>query len=426
MDLQEKIKILSGAAKYDVSCASCGVSRAASRDVSRFAEKGLGSTVSAGICHSWSDDGRCVSLLKVLLTNHCIYDCAYCVNRRSNDVPRAAFTPEELIDLTIQFYKRNYIEGLFLSSGVARSPDHTMEQLIRVARTLREEQHYCGYIHLKVIPGAAPELVRLAGRYADRLSANIELPSAPSLRLLAPDKNPQVIARTIDTIAAAAPAAGQSTQLIIGATPERDLQIVSLAEHLYQTNNLSRVYYSGYVPVNADRRLPALINDPLADAERFAVSAAGWSRSVRLREHRLYQADWLLRFYKFSAGEILSPEHPDLDEFVDPKTAWALRHPEFFPVEINKARHADLLRVPGIGVRSAKRIMQARRFHALNDKALSRIGVVWKRAKYFITCGGRLPDDAAPSSPAALYRFFAAGQKQKLLPGQEQLALFAA
>jgi putative DNA modification/repair radical SAM protein len=410
MELQRKIEILSGAARYDVSCASCGVNR--------LAEKGLGSTVSAGICHSWSDDGRCVSLLKVLLTNYCIYDCAYCVNRRSNDVPRAAFTPDELIDLTIQFYKRNYIEGLFLSSGVAQSPDHTMEQLIRVARTLREERQYYGYIHLKIIPGASPELVSLAGRYADRLSTNIELPSASSLQLLAPDKKPQIIARTMDTVTAVAPAAGQSTQLIVGATPERDLQIVSLAEHLYQANNLSRVYYSGYVPVNSDKRLPALLGDPATDAER--------SRSIRLREHRLYQADWLLRFYKFSAAEILSPEYPDLDEFVDPKTAWALRHPEFFPVEINKAKYAELLRIPGIGVRSAKRIMQTRRFHALNDKALQRIGVVWKRAKYFITCGGHLPDGAVRSAPAALYRFFSSEQKQKLLPGQEQLALFAA
>ncbi|MDR1453976.1 MAG: putative DNA modification/repair radical SAM protein [Candidatus Margulisbacteria bacterium] len=418
MDLQEKIKILSGAARYDVSCASCGVSRAVSREVSRLAGQGLGSTVSAGICHSWSDDGRCVSLLKVLLTNYCIYDCAYCINRRSNDVPRAAFTPEELIDLTIQFYKRNYIEGLFLSSGVLQSPDHTMEQLIRVARTLREKQNYYGYIHLKIIPGASPELVRLAGRYADRLSTNIELPSAPSLRLLAPDKQPQVIARTMQAVAAVAPAAGQSTQLIVGATPERDLQIVSLSERLYRAHNLSRVYYSGYVPVNADKRLPALLEEPAAAAEK--------NRLIKLREHRLYQADWLLRFYKFSAAEILSPEYPDLDEFVDPKTAWALRHPEFFPVEINKAGYAALLRIPGIGVRSAKRIMQARRFHALQDKALQRIGVVWKRARYFIVCGGRLPDGAARSSPAALYRFLAAGPKQKLLPGQEQLALFAA
>ncbi|MDR2432088.1 MAG: biotin synthase [Candidatus Margulisbacteria bacterium] len=406
MDLQEKLKILSAAARYDVSCASCGVSR--------VLPQGLGSAVSAGICHSWSDDGRCVSLLKVLLTNYCLYDCAYCVNRRSNDLPRAAFTPQELIDLTMQFYKRNYIEGLFLSSGVRHSPDRTMEELIEVAGTLRERAHFYGYIHLKVIPGAAPELVRLASRYADRLSANIELPSAPSLQLLAPDKKPQVITRTMELVASAAPAAGQSTQLIVGATPERDLQIVTLAEELYRRRNLSRVYYSGYMPVNTDRRLPALREEPSAAAEH--------NRLIRLREHRLYQADWLLRFYRFKAGEILSPEYPDLDEFVDPKTAWALRHPEFFPVEINKAGYADLLRVPGIGVRSAKRILQSRRFHSLDEQALKRIGVVLKRARYFLICSGQRLDSARQYTPATLYHFFTA-QEKTLLPGQEQLVL---
>jgi len=408
MDLQEKVKILSGAAKYDVSCASCGVSRTA--------PQGLGSAVSAGICHSWSDDGRCVSLLKVLLTNYCIYDCAYCANRRSNDIPRAAFTPRELIDLTVQFYKRNYIEGLFLSSGIMVSPDHTMEQLLAVAKTLREE-HYYGYIHMKVIPGASPELIRRAGRYADRLSTNIELPSGQSLQLLAPDKKPDIVSRTMDVVTAVAPAAGQSTQLIVGATPERDLQIVTLAERLYQSNNLSRVYYSGYIPVNTDKRLPALPDEPSAAAER--------SRLTRLREHRLYQADWLLRFYDFSAGEILSPEYPDLDPVVDPKTAWALRHPEFFPVEINKARYTDLLRIPGVGVRSAKRIMQSRRFHALDIAALKRIGVVLKRAKYFITCSGRLPPEVRTYTPNTLRHFFTA-QEKALLPGQEQLVLLTA
>ena len=408
MDVQEKIEILSGAAKYDVSCASCGVSRTA--------PNGLGSTSTAGICHSWSDDGRCVSLLKVLLTNYCIYDCAYCANRRSNDIPRAAFTPRELIDLTIQFYKRNYIEGLFLSSGIMVSPDHTMEQLIAVARTLRETERYYGYIHLKVIPGASPELIRLAGRYADRMSTNIELPSSQSLQLLAPDKKPQTISRTMDLVTTVAPAAGQSTQLIVGATPERDFQIVNLAEKLYQANNLSRVYYSGYVPVNTDKRLPALLAEPVAAAER--------NRLIRLREHRLYQADWLMRFYNFNADEILSAKYPDLDPVVDPKTAWALRHPEFFPVEINQAKYNDLLRIPGVGVRSAKRIVQSRRFHSLDVQALKRIGVVLKRAKYFITCSGRLPQDVRTYAPATLYHFFTA-QEKTFLPGQEQMALLA-
>ncbi|MDR1997196.1 MAG: putative DNA modification/repair radical SAM protein [Candidatus Margulisbacteria bacterium] len=413
MDIQEKIKILSGAAKYDVSCASCGVSRTG-RTAGGAGQPQPGSTVTAGICHSWSDDGRCVSLLKLLLTNYCIYDCAYCANRRSNDIPRAAFTPRELSDLTIQFYRRNYIEGLFLSSGIMRDPDHTMEQLVRVARTLREEQRYAGYIHLKVLPGAAPELIRLAARYADRLSTNIELPTAQSLQLLAPDKKPAAINKSMDTIRAVRPAAGQSTQLIVGATPEKDLQIVGLAERLYQTKNLSRVYYSGYVPVNTDSRLPALLGDAAAAAER--------SRSVRLREHRLYQADWLLRYYRFTAGEILSPEYPDLDEKLDPKTAWALRHPEFFPVEINQAQYAELLRIPGVGVRSARRIVQSRRFHALDVPALKRIGVVLKRAQYFITCSGRLPQDVRAYAPATLYHFFTAAEKN-FLPGQEQLAL---
>lgn len=398
MDIQEKIAILSAAAKYDVSCSSSGSSRSAGT--------GLGSTVSCGICHSWADDGRCVSLLKVLFTNFCIYDCAYCANRRSNDIPRAAFTPEELIDLTMQFYKRNYIEGLFLSSGIIKNPDYTMEQLIRVARTLRERHRYNGYIHLKAIPGAADDLLRLAGRYADRLSTNIELPSEQSLRLLAPDKKQSTILHNIDVIAASNPAAGQSTQLIVGATPDSDLQIVSLAENFYKKKRLKRVYYSGYVPVNTDSRLPAIITKP-----------------PLVREHRLYQADWLLRYYHFTAQEILSPEKPFLDEAVDPKTGWALRHPEFFPVEINRARYEDLLRIPGVGVLSAKRVISARRFQTLDFVSLKRIGVVLKRAKYFVLCSGKRDRDVRPVSAVSLHRFFAL-QETKFLPGQEQLGLF--
>jgi predicted DNA-binding helix-hairpin-helix protein len=394
MDLQEKLAILSGAAKYDVSCSSSGSDRKST--------SGVGSTVSCGICHSWAEDGRCVSLLKVLFTNHCIYDCAYCANRRTNDIPRAAFTPEELIDLTMQFYKHNYIEGLFLSSGIMRNPDYTMEQLISVVKKLREERRYNGYIHLKIIPGANDDLIRAARRYADRVSVNIELPSTKSLQLLAPDKTHAAITRAFNIIPV------QSTQLIIGATPESDLHIVSLAEQFYQKQKLKRVYYSGYVPVNSDSRLPAVITKP-----------------PLVREHRLYQADWLLRYYHFTAGEILTKEQPNLDEAVDPKTGWALRHPEFYPVEINHAEYEVLLRIPGVGVTSAKRIVAARRYHSLDFIGLKRIGVVLKRAKHFITCNGRRDIDVRTVSPLALHRFFAL-QETKLLPGQEQLVLINA
>ena len=397
MDTQEKLAILSGAAKYDVSCSSSGSQRSS--------RNGVGSTISAGICHSWADDGRCVSLLKVLFTNHCIYDCAYCANRKSNDIPRAAFTPEELIDLTMQFYKRNYIEGLFLSSGIIRNPDYTMEQLIKIAQSLREVHGYHGYIHLKVIPGANDDLIRLAGRYADRLSTNIELPTERSLQLLAPDKKHTVIAHTMDVVAQNRPVAGQTTQVIIGATPDSDLQIVHMAEQLYQQKQLKRVYYSGYVPINTDSRLPAIIQKP-----------------PLVREHRLYQADWLLRFYKFTASEILTPDNPNLDEAVDPKTGWALRHPEFYPVEVNRASYEQLLRIPGVGVLSARRIMASRRFRSLDFSGLKRIGVVLKRAKHFMICNGKWDTDVKQVSVASLHRFFAL-QETKFLPGQEQLVL---
>lgn len=399
MDIQSKLAILAGAAKYDVSCSSSGSKRSS--------DQGLGSTNVAGICHSWGEDGRCISLLKLLMTNHCIYDCAYCINRRLNDIPRATFTPEEVVDLTMQFYKRNYIEGLFLSSGIIRNPDYTMEQLIRIAQTLRQDKNYHGYIHLKVIPGASDELIKLAGKYADRLSTNIELPTEQSLKLLAPDKKHAEINHTMDVVAANRPLAGQTTQLIIGATPDSDLQIIHLAENLYNQKQLKRVYYSGYVPVNTDSRLPALIQ-----------------KTPLVREHRLYQADWLLRFYHFSAKEILTPDNPQLDEAVDPKTGWALRHQEFFPVEINYAKYQDLLRIPGVGVLSAKRIVSSRRFHALDFKALQRIGIVLKRAKYFITCNGKRAEDVRELSAATLHRFFALNEP-KFLPGQEQLPLFA-
>ncbi|MEI7748518.1 MAG: putative DNA modification/repair radical SAM protein [Chlorobiaceae bacterium] len=380
MDILAKLQILSGAARYDASCASSGSKREAP-------SCGNGNTSQGGICHSWSDDGRCISLLKILLSNDCRYDCAYCVNRSTNAVERASFTAREVVDLTLDFYRRNYIEGLFLSSAVMQSPDVTMERMVRVVETLRTEEHFGGYIHLKIIPGCSSELVRKAGLYADRISVNIELPSQVSLQRLAPQKHKDsilepmaligreiassLVERKADRRAPRFAPAGQSTQMIIGASPENDFQILRLSQGLYKKMNLKRVYYSAYVPVSADNRLPVLAAPPL------------------LREHRLYQADWLLRFYGFSAEEILSDDLPDLDETFDPKTAWALRHPEFFPVEINCADYLTLLRVPGIGVTSAKRIIAARRFSAITPEGMKKIGVVMKRAKYFITSSGR-------------------------------------
>ena len=380
MDTLAKLQILSGAARYDASCASSGNKR-------EGASGGIGNTSQSGICHSWADDGRCISLLKILLSNDCRYDCAYCVNRSSNAVQRASFTAREVVDLTLDFYRRNYIEGLFLSSAVMQSPDHTMERMVNVAETLRLEERFGGYIHLKIIPGSNAELVRKAGLYADRISVNIELPSQVSLQRLAPQKHREgilepmtligreiqnsIVERKAHRRAPRFAPAGQSTQMIIGASPENDFQILRLSQGLYKKMNLKRVYYSAYVPVSDDNRLPVLAAPPL------------------LREHRLYQADWLLRFYGFSAEEILSDDTPDLDESFDPKTAWALRHPEFFPVEINRVDYATLLRVPGIGVISAKRIIAARRFSALSFEGMKKIGVIMKRAKYFITCSGR-------------------------------------
>ncbi len=381
MDLAEKLEILADSAKYDVACTSSGVERPGRAGR-------LGSCRAPGICHSFTPDGRCVSLRKVLLSNVCSYDCSYCVNRRSNDRPRASFTPRELAELTIGFYRRNYIEGLFLSSAVAGSPDATMERMIEALRILRQEYRFNGYIHAKTIPGADPLLVEQLGLLADRLSVNIELPSEASLVRLAPDKGRTAILRPMGQIArrsahsrqeltvyrhakAFAPA-GQSTQMIIGATPESDRQILRLTEALYQKYALKRVFYSAYLPVVQDPRLPALTTRP-----------------PLLREHRLYQADWLLRYYHFSAEELLSDEQPNFDPYLDPKCSWALNHPEYFPVEVNTAPGPMLLRVPGIGPKSARRILAARRGQHLGLAELKRIGVVLKRAQYFITCGGR-------------------------------------
>lgn len=375
----EKLKILAESAKYDVSCASSGTVRANKPGT-------LGNTVGGwGICHSFAEDGRCISLLKVMLTNYCIYDCAYCINRRSNDLPRATLSVSELVDLTIEFYRRNYIEGLFLSSGVVRNPDYTMERLVRVAKDLREVHRFNGYIHLKSIPGASRELVNEAGRYADRLSVNVEIPKEENLKLLAPEKDHKSVFAPMLYIqqgvlesseerkkfryAPRFAPAGQSTQMIVGATAESDKDILFLSSALYQRPTMKRVYYSGYVSVNTyDTRLPALKQPPL------------------VRENRLYQADWLMRFYQFKVNEIVDDTYPDLDLEIDPKLSWALRHPEQFPVDINKADYEMILRIPGIGVKSAKLIIASRRYSKLGYYQLKKIGVVMKKAQYFITC----------------------------------------
>jgi putative DNA modification/repair radical SAM protein len=375
--ITEKLKILADAAKYDVSCSSSGGKR-------KNENKGLGNAEGMGICHSYTEDGRCVSLLKILLTNFCIYDCAYCVTRKSNDIKRAAFTVQEVVDLTINFYRRNYIEGLFLSSGIFKDADYTMERLVRVAKKLRQDHKFNGYIHLKTIPGASEELIKEAGLYADRLSVNIELPSETSLKQLAPEKNYSEILLPMGNISqqliqtqeekkifkstpSFAPA-GQSTQLIVGASGENDKQILQLSDQLYKGYNLKRVYYSGYVPVSNDSRLPIIAEPPI------------------IRENRIYQADWLMRFYGFNVQEIVDEQNPNLDLDIDPKLGWALRNRHAFPIEVNTADYEMILRVPGIGVKSAKKIVSARRFTSLDFEHLRQMGVVLKRAKYFITC----------------------------------------
>ncbi len=374
----EKLKILAESAKYDVSCASSGTSRA-------HRKGGVGSTTGWGICHSFAEDGRCISLLKIMLTNYCIYDCAYCINRRSNDIPRATFSVTELVQLTIEFYRRNYIEGLFLSSGVVRNPDYTMERLVKTIKDLREIYHFNGYIHMKSIPGASQELIREAGLYADRLSVNIEIPNETSLQLLAPEKNFNSVLTPMQYIhqgvseskeerckyrsAPRFAPAGQSTQMIVGATDDSDKDILFLSSALYQRSTMKRVYYSGFVPVNSyDPRLPVLKHPPL------------------IRENRLYQADWLLRFYNFKAEELVDDSYPNLELEIDPKLAWALRHPEKFPVDINRADYEMLLRIPGLGVKSAKMILIARRYGRLGASQLKKMGVVMKKAQYFMTC----------------------------------------
>lgn len=416
LEIEKKLEILSDAAKYDVACTSSGVERKGSQE-------GMGNATHCGICHSFAADGRCISLLKVLMTNECIYDCKYCINRRSNDTVRTSFTPQELCGLTIQFYRRNYIEGLFLSSGIRRSPDETMEQIYRVLFLLRRQYHFNGYIHVKGIPGASAELVQAVGYLADRMSLNLELPTAQGLQKLAPGKTREKILTPMRQIQngireqkllltdggriAKKPdngsslylpgdgqilrekssygvstssgkqerfvPAGQSTQMIVGATQENDYQILTIAESLYRKFELKRVFYSAYVALNEDKDLPQVGTKP-----------------PLLREHRLYQADFLLRFYGFAAKELLSEEKPNFNVYLDPKCDWAIRHLEYFPVEINRADYEMLLRVPGIGVKSAQRIMRARRSAKLDFDQLKRIGVVLKRAHYFITCNGKM------------------------------------
>ena len=387
MNIKEKLNILSAAAKYDVSCSSSGSNR-------KNTNNGLGNAESSGICHSFAADGRCISLLKILLTNYCIYNCKYCINASSKDVPRAAFTPEEVVELTINFYKRNYIEGLFLSSAIFKNPNYTMELLLSVVKKLRIDENFNGYIHLKAIPGADETLIKEAGKYVDRMSVNIELPSASSLKLLAPKKTKENILapmgiiknsiienkdlkRNIRSTPLFVPG-GQSTQLIVGATPESDYKILNLSENLYNKFDLKRVYYSAYVPVvKNEKALPDIIHPPL------------------VREHRLYQADWLLRFYGFKAKELLKDENENFDLNFDPKTSWALNNINNFPMEVNKVSYDELLRIPGIGLRSARKILIARRVHSLSFEDLKKIGVVLKRAKYFITCRGKYYGDVS-------------------------------
>ncbi|WP_314238843.1 putative DNA modification/repair radical SAM protein [Capnocytophaga leadbetteri] len=381
--IKEKLAILADAAKYDVSCSSSGSNR-------KGVKGDLGNTSAFGICHSFTEDGRCISLLKILLTNHCIYDCVYCVSRRSNDIKRAAFTVEEIVDLTINFYRRNYIEGLFLSSGVFKDPNTTMERLVRVAKKLRLEERFNGYIHLKTIPGASDELIREAGLYADRLSINLEIPTKEGLKLLAPEKDHKQMLSNVEFVknelaintiekqkykhAPKFAPAGQTTQMIIGATNETDQKIIHVADYMYQKLSLKRVYYSGYVPVLQDSRLPSL-----------------QSQVPVVRENRLYQADWLMRYYGFAPNEIVDECQPFLDLEIDPKLAWALRNSHLFPIDINQAPREMLLRIPGVGVRSVQKILMARKFQTLSYYDLKKIGVTLSRAKYFITCSGATP-----------------------------------
>ena len=409
--IEEKLRILSDAAKYDVSCSSSGSSR-------KNNNNGLGNAAVNGICHSWSADGRCISLLKILMTNYCIYDCKYCINRKDNDIERAMLTPDEIVKLTVNFYRRNYIEGLFLSSGIIKSADYTMELMIAVAKKLRLEEKFNGYIHMKVIPGASRQLINEIGLYVDRVSVNIEFAENNALKLLAPDKKATDISTSMGLIRKnmieniedkklfkSTPSfipAGQTTQMIIGASGESDYAILSRSENLYKNFDLKRVYYSGYVPVN-----------------KSEILVSTQQAVPMIREHRLYQADWLLRFYDFRANEILDEKDPFVDPLLDPKTNWAIKNSHFFPIEINKASYKDLLRVPGIGVTSAKRIVMTRKYSTIRYEHLKKLGIVIKRAKYFITVNGEFLG-FKKENPELIRN--ALMEKEKML--SEQLKLF--
>lgn len=412
--IREKLSILADAAKYDVSCSSSGSNR-------KNTNKGIGDTGS-GICHAYTEDGRCVSLLKILLTNFCIYDCAFCVSRKSNDVKRAAFTVEEVVQLTINFYRRNYIEGLFLSSGIFKNADYTMERMLRIVKKLRLEENYNGYIHLKTIPGASDELVTEAGLYADRMSINLEMPTESGLRLLAPEKSHEEVRKELAVIRnksieysserkliKSTPKfvpAGQSTQLVVGATPESDKDIMHMADAYYKQFSLKRVYYSGYIPISQDNRMPMIGTQP-----------------PLLRENRLYQTDWLLRFYDFDVKEILNDTHPNLEMDIDPKLSWAIRNPHLFPVDIHKADYEMIIRVPGIGLRSAQKIITARKFGKLHIYQLKKMGIAYNRAQHFIRCADS-PFRLTDPEPHHLKRIIVQDSRskyQKRLSAQLQL-----
>lgn len=414
--IREKLTILADAAKYDVSCSSSGSNR-------KNTNKGLGDTGN-GICHTYTEDGRCVSLLKILLTNFCIYDCAYCVSRRSNDVQRAAFTVDEVVELTIEFYRRNYIEGLFLSSGIFKNADFTMERMVKVAKKLRLEHKFNGYIHLKSIPGASEELLYEAGLYADRLSINLEMPTELGLQLLAPEKSHKEVQdglgivnnrliqfknerKNIKSTPKFVPA-GQSTQMVVGASPETDKDIMYTADAYYKNFNLRRVYYSGYIPIRDDADMPMMGSQP-----------------PLLRENRLYQTDWLLRFYGFEIQEILNDLHPNLDTQVDPKLGWALRNPHFFPVDINTADYEMILRIPGVGVKSAKKIIQARRFGRIYTYQLKKLGIAYNRAKFFLTCADSPYQSKDLESNQIKHIILSESQSKYLKVDPQQLNLFA-
>ncbi|OYU79669.1 MAG: putative DNA modification/repair radical SAM protein [Flavobacterium sp. BFFFF1] len=414
--IREKLQILADAAKYDVSCSSSGSNR-------KNTDKGLGDASSSGICHTYTEDGRCVSLLKILLTNHCIFDCAFCVSRKSNDIKRAAFTVAEVVELTMSFYRRNYIEGLFLSSGIFKNADYTMERLVRIAKRLRLEHRFNGYIHLKTIPGASEELLTEAGLYADRMSINLEMPTESGLKLLAPDKSHDDVKKPLGFIQQSIIAlkdekklinstpkfvpAGQSTQMVIGATPETDMEIMYSANEYYKNYDLKRVYYSGYIPISYDTRMPIIGSQP-----------------PLLRENRLYQTDWLMRFYGFEVQELLNPENPHLDIDMDPKLSWALRNMEHFPIDVNTADYGMILRVPGIGVGSAKKIVTARKFGRLRSDQLKQMGIAFNRAKYFIRCADSIFQLNTPDSFKVKQMILSESSSKYLKVPQNQLTLF--